>query len=140
MENIRVLIVDDLAQVRHELVTILKLSAKTTGTRIEVIGEARDGAEAVEKTIALQPDVVLMDLEMPVLDGFEATRKIKSIRTGTRVIILSIHDGTVQRERARISGADDFIVKGANLKTFLNAILRMDESPNSFDQGKGEKT
>jgi DNA-binding NarL/FixJ family response regulator len=123
MENIRVLIVDDLPQVRKELATVLKLAANATKARIEFVGEAQDGKEAVEKTTSLHPDVVLMDLEMPVLNGFEATRKIKSFWPATRVIILSIHDEAEQQERARIAGADDFIAKSANYKDLLNAIL-----------------
>jgi DNA-binding NarL/FixJ family response regulator len=139
MENIRVLIVDDLPQVRKELATVLKLAANATKARIEFVGEAQDGKEAVEKTTSLHPDVVLMDLEMPVLDGFEATRKIKSFWPATRVIILSIHDEAEQQERALIAGADHFIAKGANMRTLLDAISGKYESPNSFDQYKGEK-
>jgi two-component system, chemotaxis family, protein-glutamate methylesterase/glutaminase len=90
MENTRVLIVDDLPQVRQELVDILKLSARVIKARIEVIGEAQNGKEAVEKTLSLHPDVVLMDLEMPILDGYEATRRIKSHQPAPRVIRLPV--------------------------------------------------
>ena len=90
---------------------------------IEVVGEACDGAEAIAQAGLLQPDVILMDLEMPVMDGFAATRQIKADQPGVRVIILSIHTDVLAVQKARAAGADDFIVKGAGLQTLLNAIL-----------------
>ncbi len=78
MKNIRVLIVDDLPQVRQGLAIMLELAARGASPKVEVIGEAQNGNEAVQQARTLHPDVILMDLEMPVLDGYEATRRIKA--------------------------------------------------------------
>ncbi len=138
MKTIRVLIVDDLHPVRQGLVSVLQLAARKTTPAIEVIGEAQDGAEAVRQDQALHPDVILMDLEMPVLNGYEATRQIKAEQPATRVIILSIHAGAEEEARARAAGADDFVVKGASYQVLLNAILKRDAENHSFDIEKGE--
>ncbi len=91
MTSIRVLIVDDMAQVRHDLCTVLPLAGQAAGLQIEVVGEAANGQEAIQCATALEPDVVLMDLEMPVMGGYEATRQIKTHSPDCRVIALTIH-------------------------------------------------
>jgi DNA-binding NarL/FixJ family response regulator len=118
MTAVRVLLVDDVKEVRQNLRTALTLSGD-----IEVIGEAADGSEAIRLTESLQPDVVLMDLEMPVMDGYEATRQIKS-RFTTTVIALTVHDYESAREKAKQSGVDAFLVKGAPVKTIVQIILK----------------
>jgi len=123
MESIRVLIVDDLPQVRQGLSIVLQLAAKRARSKIEIIGEAQNGSEAVQLARALHPDVILMDLEMPVLDGYEATRLIKAEQPAPRVIILSIHATPQEQQRARDAGADGFIAKGASYDVLLHAIL-----------------
>ncbi len=119
MKTIRVLIVDDVAQVRRELRTLLPLL-----DAIDVVGEAANGQDAIGLAAALQPDVILMDVEMPIMDGLAATRLIKQQRPQCppRVVILSIHDDETVRARARSAGADDFIDKGAPLAALLQAI------------------
>ena len=117
MKTIRVLIVDDVPQVRRELRTLLPLLEA-----IDVVGEAENGQSAVELAAALQPDVILMDVEMPIMDGLVATRLIKQQCPQCRVIILSIHDDEAVRARARLAGADDFVDKGAPLAALLQAI------------------
>ena len=140
MKTIRVLIVDDLPQVRQGLNRLLQLAARRLQPAIEVVGEAQNGQEAVQQAQVLHPDVILMDLEMPVMDGFEATRRIKAELPLTRVIILSIHAEPEEKERARAAGADDFIIKGASYPILLNAVLKKDAEKNSFDNDKGENT
>jgi DNA-binding NarL/FixJ family response regulator len=125
-ESVRVLIVDDAPQVRQGLITMLKLAAKKTTPKIEVVGEAQNGREAIAQTQALRPDVVLMDLEIPILDGYEATHWIKENRPETRVIILSIHASPKEQERACLAGADGFVAKGSDYQELLNAILTND--------------
>ncbi len=127
---VRALLVDDSTEVRHELRQLLELSGA-----VQVIGEAGDGQEAVRLAAGLSPDVVVMDLEMPGLDGFEATRRIKADRPAVRVVILSVHAGPGVEARARAAGADGFVVKGANYQTLLNAILGKDGSDKSFEKG-----
>jgi len=113
-----VLLVDDAAQVRKELGQLLELSGQVC-----VIGEAGNGAEAVQLASALTPDVVIMDLEMPGMDGYEATRRIKSQVPAPRVVILSVHAGPTVTYQARAAGADHIIVKGSNYQTLLDAVL-----------------
>ena len=135
MKSIRVLIVDDLPQVRQGLVSILNLAARRIRPRIEVAGEAQNGMEAIRQARTLHPDVILMDLEMPILDGYEATRQIKAEQPGERVIILSIHVGGEEQQRAREAGADGFVVKGACYQDLVNAILGKDGPTNVFEKG-----
>ena len=120
MTDIRVLIVDDVERVRQSLCTFLTLAGN-----IQIVGEASNGLEAIRLVEELCPQVVLMDLEMPMMDGFEATRQIKANHPACRVIALTIHAGAAEQQRAFQAGADDFIVKGAPLevlmKTFGNA-------------------
>ena len=114
---IRVLIVDDVNHVRTELALLLSLSGD-----VEIIGQAANGLEAVHLAEMLSPAVVLMDLEMPVLDGYEAARLIRARMPGCRVIALSIHDGEDIREECVLAGMDDFVPKGACVDALLQAI------------------
>lgn len=116
--NVRVIIVDDVPEVRQELRTLLALSGG-----LEIVGEAADGLQAYRLCKTLRPDVVLMDLEMPLLDGFEATRLIKSGSPRCRVIALTIHSSDDERRQAFESGVDSFIVKGAALGELTAAII-----------------
>jgi DNA-binding NarL/FixJ family response regulator len=113
----RILLVDDSAQVRQELRTLLSLVGD-----IEIVGEAADGREAIRLAQALQPDVVLMDLEMPVLDGYEATRQIKAGSPSCRVVALTVHGYEAARQKASQSGVDVFLVKGVSVETLVQAI------------------
>ena len=117
MANIRVLIVDDVERVRQDLRTYLTLAGE-----IEIVGEARDGSEAVRLVQAFCPQVVLMDLEMPIMDGLEATRQIKVLQPACRVVALTIHAGEAERQQALQAGMTDVILKGAPLEMLLAAI------------------
>jgi len=121
-EGIRVLIVDDLPQVRHGLATVLELAGKAYKPKINIVGEAQNGSEAIEQAHILHPDVVLMDLEMPVLDGFTATQRIKLTNPSILIVALSIHSDLASRQKAIQAGADAFIEKGAPLEELLQAI------------------
>ena len=113
----RVLIVDDNPQVRQELRTLLPLAGE-----IEIVGEAANGQEAIRLVQALQPEVVLMDLEMPILDGYEATRQIKAGSPSCRVVALTVHGYEAARQKASQSGVDVFLVKGVSVETLVQAI------------------
>ena len=129
MTNLRVLIVDDAERVRQDLRTFLTLNGN-----IEIIGEACNGLEAIHLVQALHPQVVLMDLEMPFVDGFEAARQIKIFQPACRIIVLTIHGEEAEREKAFSAGADDFIVKGAPLKSLLEAIQKA-STPRQMPKG-----
>ena len=114
---IRILIVDDMPQVRQELHMLLQL---TNG--LDVVGEAGNGKEAVQQSELLHPDVVIMDLEMPIMDGLQATQEIKRRRLAKRVVILSVHSKPEDLLNARQAGADDFIQKGAPYTTLIQTL------------------
>ena len=110
---------DDLEHVRHGLRTVLELADD-----IQIVGEAGTGLEAIQQTGRLEPDVVLIDVEMPGLDGLEATRRIKSLHPNTGIIMLTIYDDPQNRELAASAGVDAFLNKGAPLPQVLTAIHR----------------
>jgi DNA-binding NarL/FixJ family response regulator len=114
--RIRLLIADDAPRSRHGLRALL-----ATWPEVEVIGEAADGREAVRLLGEYQPDVVLMDARMPVMDGLEATRLIKNRWPGIKVVVLTLYP--VFRAEALAAGADAFLVKGCPAEELLEAIL-----------------
>jgi DNA-binding NarL/FixJ family response regulator len=116
--KIEILIVDDKGQVRRDLRTALELMEG-----LEVVGEAADGLEAVHQAEKLGPDVVLMDLEMPRMDGFEATQQIKERCPARGVVALTIYGDTTTRKRAASVGVDAFVEKGASIQR-LSEIIR----------------
>jgi DNA-binding NarL/FixJ family response regulator len=78
---------------------------------IQVVGEAANGADAVALAARLRPDVVVMDVTMPVMDGIQATHELRTIVPESSVVILSLHDDVATRDRARLAGAASFIAK-----------------------------
>lgn len=116
MNGRRVLIVDDRSQTRAGLKALL-----ATAPPVQVVGEAADGREALRLIEVQQPDVVLMDASMPVMDGLAATRLVKAQWPAVRVIVLTIHTGL--RTEALAAGADAFLVKGCPAGELLAAIM-----------------
>jgi len=117
MGKIKVLLVDDHPVVREGLRTML-----STATDIEVVAEAGDGFEAVDKASELQPHVILMDLRMPNLDGIEATRRIKSQIPSTSVIVLTIYDNDAYIVDAVRAGAGGYLLKDASRDLLIHTI------------------
>jgi DNA-binding NarL/FixJ family response regulator len=115
-----ILIVDDNQGVRNVLTRILQ-----KGQEFRVVGEAEDGSEALELARALSPDLILMDLAMPRVNGLEATRRIKVERPGTKVIILTRYEEDAYRQAATQSGADAFLSKGIRLPELLATIRQV---------------
>ena len=115
--RLRILIADDIADVRRDLRLLLELAGD-----LEVVGEAADGREAVDQSVLLRPDVVVMDLVMPGLDGCAAAARIKSALADCRIVALTVHSDDASREKARAAGFDAFVVKGASLAELLGAV------------------
>ncbi len=113
----RVLVVDDVPEVRQDLHLLLELTGE-----VVVIGEASNGAEAIEQAKTLRPDAIMMDLEMPVMDGYTAAREIKSRWPDCRVIALTLHDGEAERQKAAEAGADGFLAKGTSFETVMRLV------------------
>jgi len=112
-----VLLVDDHAVVRAGLKALLEASG-----RVEVVGEASSGEEAVRKTRSLGPDIVVMDLAMPGMDGVQATRRITALDLGTKVLVLTIHDEDEFPVPAIEGGAAGFLNKSAADTDLLGAL------------------
>jgi DNA-binding NarL/FixJ family response regulator len=116
MERIRLLLVDDEPAVRRGLRMRLELEPD-----VEVVGEAGNGESAIELVAQLAPAVVLMDVEMPVMDGISATAEIQA-RSSASVVVLSLHDDKDTIRRAKLAGAVAFVAKGRMDDALLNAI------------------
>lgn len=116
-ERIKVLVVDDHAIVRDGIRTLLELQKD-----IDVVGEAVDGKDALEKTQALSPDVVLMDIVMPEMDGLEATRKIRKQYDNTKVLMLSQYDDEDNISASKKAGAAAFVPKKDASTMLISAI------------------
>jgi len=116
-EIIRVLLVDDHAIVRQGLIALLE-----TQPEIEVIGEAADGVEAVAQALALNPDVILMDLKMPRKDGISATRDIIRKQPDARILVLSSFSDDAQIVDAIGAGALGYLLKSARMTELVEGI------------------
>jgi DNA-binding NarL/FixJ family response regulator len=119
---IRVLIADD-----HRLFAQALEAILATDERIEVAGQARDGAEAVDLARRLEPDVILMDIAMPGMDGFEATRTIRHDRPGACVLMLTGSNSRSDVDRARQAGAAGYVTKDRIAAELIDAILEVSE-------------
>ena len=117
MKRIRVLIVDDHTLVRDGIKALLALAMD-----IEVVGEAANGMEALEKVRELTPDVVLMDLAMPIMGGLEATRRIRKEFSGTKVLALTQYDDSDYVVPVIEAGAQGFITKMSAFSELATAI------------------
>ncbi|RMF27708.1 MAG: DNA-binding response regulator [Chloroflexi bacterium] len=117
---IRVLIADDHAILRQGLRLILREAPD-----LSVVGEAATGAEAIAQAVALAPDVVLMDIELPDLSGIEATRRIRALSPQTRILVLTVSDRSEDLVGALKAGARGYLLKSADAATVLDAIRRV---------------
>jgi DNA-binding NarL/FixJ family response regulator len=115
---VRVLIADDQALFRSGLARLL-----AADPRIEVVGEAADGLEAVSRCADLAPDVVLMDLKMPAVDGVEATRRLLAANPGVRVLILTAFDADCHVLGALKAGACGYVLKDSTPEGIVCSIL-----------------
>lgn len=118
----RILIVDDHALVRRSLRTLL---AKFTD--IEVVGEANNGEDAIEQVTTLHPDLVLMDISMPRMDGLTATQQIRALPNPPKVLVLSMYGDTSLTLRAFRVGAAGLLLKVHTLEEIMGAIRHVME-------------
>jgi DNA-binding NarL/FixJ family response regulator len=107
---VRILIADD-----HKLFAESLMNALGEDDRIDVIGIAENGQAAIETALELRPDVILMDLMMPLVDGFDATRRLREAGSDARILILTGTDGGIGSENALAAGASGFIRKEQSL-------------------------
>ena len=129
-DEITCLIADD-----HEVVREGLRLALSRSTRIRVIGEATDGASAVALTERRRPDVVIMDLRMPDMDGLEATEKIAEKVPGTAVLIFTAYGEKSLLQRGLESGAKGYILKETPHETLLRAIEKVAAGETFVDPG-----
>ena len=117
---ITVLLAEDHAIVRQGLCALLNADG-----RFRIVGQARTGREAVEMAQTLRPEVILMDIAMPVLNGLEATRQILAANPTARVVILSAHSDDEYIERTRAAGVAGFLEKQTSAEILTEAICEI---------------
>lgn len=130
MEPLRILLVDDHLLFRKGLIRLLDAQPD-----FDVVGEARDGLEAIEKTRQLRPDVVLMDIGMPDCDGLEATRRIKAQMPDVQVVMLTVSDNEQDLATAVKYGADGYLLKDLQPKELFEQLRRVGEGEAPLSRG-----
>jgi DNA-binding NarL/FixJ family response regulator len=131
--SVRILVVDDHPIVRHGLRTLL-------GGRPEweIVDEAEDGIEAVEKTDRLKPDVVVLDVSMPRMDGLEACRRIRKSVPKSEVLIVTQHDSPQMIREALSAGARGYIVKSDAARDLLAALEAVSQHKLFIAKNRGQ--
>jgi CheY-like chemotaxis protein len=116
----RILVVDDAASVRESLGWLLVDELGLT-----VVGDAADGTEAMRLTLSLDPDLVILDIELPDTDGFHVTRQLKALPRPPLVVLLSIHNDNLSKQRGEQAGCDAFVEKGLGWPGLLAALQKV---------------
>jgi DNA-binding NarL/FixJ family response regulator len=132
--SIRILVADDHPVVRGGLVALLR-----SIEGLDVVGEAADGDEAVREAHLTHPDIVLMDVRMPGLDGIEATRRIRSGVPGTRVLVLTMYDDDSTVFTAMQAGAQGYLLKEAEQEEIVRAVRGVVAGEAIFGPGVAER-
>lgn len=118
-EKIRVLIVDDIQEARENIRRML-----TFEPSVEVVGTAKSGREAIDRAVELQPDVVIMDINMPDMDGITATEEIRKKIPHIQIVILSVQSDPSYMRRAMLAGARDYLTKPPMIEELAAAVKR----------------
>ena len=116
---LRILVVDDVRVVREGLRSLLAAG------RVEICGEAENGQQAIDRVRALQPDVIVIDINMPVMDGLRATLEIRRIAPSAKVVLFSIDDSPEAKTAARMVGADALVRKASAVFDLLPTVRRL---------------
>lgn len=132
-DKIRVLIVDDIAETRENVRKLLQFESD-----VEVVGTARTGREGIQLAMEMNPDVVLMDINMPDIDGITATENIRQQSPHIQVVILSVQGDPNYMRRAMLAGARDFLTKPPMGDELISAIKRAGEMAH-LERAKGAK-
>lgn len=117
MSKMKVLIVDDHVIVREGLRALLE-----TQPDIKIVGEAANGQEALNKVVEVKPDIVLMDITMPGINGLEATRQIKQRNPDVKILVLTVHEGDEYFFKMLTAGASGYFVKGGSSNELVSAM------------------
>jgi two-component system response regulator DesR len=133
--SIRIVIADDQALVRGALAALLELEHD-----IEVVGVAADGAEALSLVTSLAPDVCLMDIQMPGIDGIEATRRLRAAGPGTRVLVVTTFARPGYLRSALDAGASGFMAKDAPAEELADAVRRVHSGLRVLDAALAEES
>lgn len=127
MKKLKILLADDHVVMRTGLRALLERQPN-----LEVVGEAENGRETVERVEALKPDVVVMDVGMPILNGIEATKQITGEKSSAAVIILSMHADESYVMRALKAGARGYLLKDSAAADLINAIQAVSQNKSFF--------
>lgn len=127
MTPIKILIADDHALLRRGLATLLGFDKEFL-----IVGDAKNGQEALLKTHELRPDVVIMDLAMPVMDGVEATKRIRETQPDTKILILTSYSTSVDVSRAVEAGASGALVKDSEDDQLIAAVKKIANGGKAF--------
>ena len=130
MESIKVLIVDDHEVVRDGLSVMMERQED-----FSVVGEAKNGQEAIERTRALRPDVILMDLRMPEMDGVEAMRQIRAEDDAVKFIVLTTYDSDEYIFDAIDAGAKGYLLKDASREDLFKAVRTVNQGESLIEPG-----
>ena len=122
--NPRILVVDDHPVIRAALIALLR-------SRWEVCGEASNGVEAIDKVNELHPDLVLLDLSMPVMNGTRAAQYIHSIAPHTKIVFLSMYDSQATTDLMKMTGADGFVSKRGDAADLVETIGSFLDEPSN---------
>lgn len=132
MSRARILIVDDHEIFRRGLRSLLE-----SRPEFEILGEAADGLQAIEKAMQLRPDLIVMDVSMPQLDGLQATRQIRKKLPEAKILILSQHDTSHMLSAALEAGANGYVTKSQVSRCLLSALEAVSNGRSFNWNGQG---